>query len=61
MIACLFYLFQEGEMTGGIPDIGVRLSIWIIGMFLLAVGGALIGLRIWELKKERESDHSTNN
>jgi len=61
MIGLLLYIFQIGEMTGGVPEPGVRLSVWFIGMFVLAVGGALISIRIWELKKERDSDGSPNS
>lgn len=38
-----------------IPDIGVRVTILVIVAFLLVVGGALIGLRIMELREEADS------
>ena len=55
MTGMLLNAFQEGGAVGGIPGIGVRLSIWFIAMFMLAVGGAMIYLRMRELEKDPHS------
>ncbi len=52
MMGFLFYLFQENGNTGGIPDLGIRLSVWFIGMFLLAVGGAILFVKMQEFRKK---------
>ena len=41
-----------------LPNFGVRLSVWFIGMFLLAVGGALIYLRMKELRERQKTSDS---
>jgi len=51
MIGLILSLMQEGGIVCGIPDPAVRLSLWIIGMFVLMVGGALIFLRIQEIER----------
>lgn len=38
--------YQEG--SGGIPDAGVRISILVIGIFLLLIGGGFIWLKMSE-------------
>ena len=54
----LFFMFllQVEEGGGGVPDIGVRVSVWFIGMFLLALGAALFYLRIRELDTVEEDE-----
>lgn len=51
-------LQEDSVATGIVPDAGVRLSVWIIGMFLLAVGGVLVYFRMKELS-EREKQRSS--
>ena len=58
MILLIMFLIQGGTAPGDVPELGVRISAWFIGMFLLAVGGALIYLRMKELEDERKSKHS---
>jgi hypothetical protein len=50
----LMFFLQNGGGVGQIPDLGVRISVWFIGMFLLAVGAALIYLRMNELEEGRK-------
>lgn len=54
MTVYLLCLLQAGGGEASPPDIGVRISIWFIGMFLLAVGGAILYFRIKELGEERK-------
>lgn len=51
-------LLQEGLVATGMPEAGVRFSVWMIGMFVLAVGGVLVYFRMKELSergKQRSS------
>jgi hypothetical protein len=45
------YLQGVGGETG-IPEAGIRISIWIVGMFFLAVGAALLYMRMREAEGE---------
>ncbi len=42
-------LLQEDSVATGIPEPGVRISVWMIGMFLLAIGGTMVYFRMKEL------------
>lgn len=51
-------LLQGDSVATGMPEPGVRFSVWMIGMFLLAVGGVLVYFRMKELS-EREKQRSS--
>ena len=61
MISLVMFILQPDRGVGQIPDPGVRISVWFIGMFLLAVGWTLLYLRMAELKNERKSGNSEKN
>ncbi len=44
-------LQEDSVATGIVPDAGVRLSVWMIGMFLLAIGGVLVYFRMKEISE----------
>lgn len=51
MSALIRFILQEDTAAAsaaadGIPELGVRISVWVIGVFLLAVGGAIVWLRM---------------
>jgi hypothetical protein len=60
MTLLLIRILQEGGGGAAIPDAGIRISVWFIGMFLLAVGGALVYLRLRELDQDGESGDQGN-
>lgn len=55
MTGWLNLVVQEATEMPAHPDLGIRISVWFIGMFLLSVGGALLYLRMKELQEERKS------
>ncbi len=61
MISLIMFILQPDGGGGQLPDLGVRISVWFIGMFFLAVGWMLLYLRMAELKKERKSGKSAEN
>ncbi len=61
MIGLITMILQAGVREEGIPEMGVRISVWFIGIFLLTVGGAVLYLRLVELKQKRKSDNTTGN
>ena len=58
MLLTIIGFFQGADVPATSPDIGVRISVWVIVMFLLAVGGALLYLRMKEIGDERRSGDS---
>lgn len=61
MIGLITMILQEAVREEWIPEMGVRISVWFIGIFLLTVGGAVLYLRLVELKQKRKSDNTTGN
>jgi hypothetical protein len=54
MIWSLMFILQVDRGEAQVPDVGVRVSVWFIGMFFLAVGAALMYLRRREIEDERK-------
>jgi hypothetical protein len=54
MIWSLMFILQVDRGEAQVPDVGVRVSVWFIGMFFLAVGAALLYLRRREIEDERK-------
>ena len=61
-VMTLYIMFFIGTMSVAwqTPDLGVRISVWFIGMFLLALGGALVYLRMKEQQEERKNRNSSD-
>lgn len=58
MIVPLILILLVFRADGTLPDLGVRVSVWFIGMFLLTVGAALLYLRIGEFNEMRREQSS---
>jgi hypothetical protein len=50
MAFVLIDFLQPGGGEAAIPDAGIRISVWFIVMFFLAIGAALLYLRMKEIE-----------